>query len=264
MKNKGYYSWIHSLKNAAIESVQKGAEMINEEKAKKASAAAKQRMEAQLSAPPPAPTKRSFKTSGDEEIINIPDLGSYTKSEIDTAIQDTMQLSHMAGEKGFERPSAHSVSLGGGDAKALLDARRRNHAERLAAIALSKGPVDAKPAGTAQDVEDDARDGVMADPEGFKVPSASNIPDAPPPTRQHPEPIYKSAEEANAVVKGLNAMRFAQQNPMSAEDIAAAEEAEEDKALYGATSPTAAWRTVKEDSHIVSSKISKLLKEKNG
>lgn len=31
-KNQGYYSWIHSLKNAAIQSQQKGFEMLNEQR----------------------------------------------------------------------------------------------------------------------------------------------------------------------------------------------------------------------------------------
>jgi len=173
MKNQGYYSWIHSLKSAAMDARSKGIEMINEQKAQRASGAAKAKMEAQLNAPPPPPPTRKLDVAGkgyggkDEEIIDVPGIGRYPKSRIEGEMAIEINRAMEADEPDFEKPTAHSVNLASGDPGAFAKTTRLKKAEVRAQVAQARGPVDAKPAGNAQAVEDDASDGVMADPENL-------------------------------------------------------------------------------------------------
>ena len=173
MSNKGYYSWIHTLKSAAMDARQKGIEMINEEKAKRASGAAREKMEAQLNAPPPPPPTRKLDVAGkgyggkDEEIIDVPGLGRYPMSRVQGEMAIEINRAMDAGEPDFEKPSVHGVDMASGDPGAFARLTRMKRAEVRAQVAQARGPVDAKPAGNAQAVEDDASDGVMADPENL-------------------------------------------------------------------------------------------------
>ncbi len=142
--NKGYYSWIHSLKQAAMESQAKGVEMITEAKRGK--------MEAGM------------------------DLAA--KAEIDAEI------------------------LARGERKALS-------ARELAA----KGDADYVAAEAGEDEDEDYIPDI-ADPnpspkkQGLVSAKLStfNVP-ANPVTIQHPEPMYKSAAEAEAAVRANNQAR---------------------------------------------------------
>jgi hypothetical protein len=171
MSNKGYYSWIHTLKSAAMDARQKGIEMINEEKAKRASGAAKAKMEAQLNAPPPPPPTRKLDVAGkgyggrDEEIIDVPGLGRYPKSRVEGEMAIEINRAMDAGEPDFEKPSVHGVDMASGDPGAFARLTRMKRAEVRAQVAQARGPVDAKPAGNANAVVRDGSDNVMADPE---------------------------------------------------------------------------------------------------
>lgn len=171
MSNKGYYSWIHTLKSAAMDARQKGIEMINEQKAQRASGAAREKMEAQLKAPPPPPPTRNLGVAGkgyggrDEEIIHVPGLGSYPKSRVEGEMAIEINRAMEAGEPDFEKPSVHGVNLASGDPGAFARLTRMKRAEVRAQVAQARGPVDAKPAGDANAVVRDGSDNVMADPE---------------------------------------------------------------------------------------------------
>jgi hypothetical protein len=220
MSNKGYYSWIHTLKSAAMDSRNKGIEMINEEKARKITDPAKQAaMAKKLAAPTPSP-----------EVLN-PEDGLPVKPTAD--IRDVA-----AAISGLGETSPGTIAMGRNtDVGAYVDIRRTKHKEALETLAKARGPVSLKPAGNANEVEADAQDGVMADPESFTIPSASHIPDEPV-SRVHPEPYYSSPEEAHAAVKQLN--QYYNQP-----------DGDEDENL---SFPTANWRTVKES---VSDKINR-------
>ena len=135
--NKGYYSWIHSMKSAAVESHMKGQQMLNEEKAKKIAF---------------DPTK--FAAGMPKGPV------AHGKPEVDPAV-----VRAAAQVLSVEPTTPHSISLAGGDSGEYANIRKMKHAEKLAQIAQSQGPVDAKPAGDANDVAVDAEDGVMADPD---------------------------------------------------------------------------------------------------
>jgi hypothetical protein len=170
MKNQGYYSWIHTLKSAAMDARQKGIEMINEQKAQRASGAAREKMEAQLNAPPPPPPTRNLGVAGkgyggrDEEIIDVPGIGRYPKSRIEGEMAIEINRAMGAGEPDFEKPSVLGVNLASGDPGAFARLTRMKRAEVRAQVAQARGPVDAKPAGDANAVVRDGSDNVMADP----------------------------------------------------------------------------------------------------
>ena len=108
--NKGYYSWIHSLNEAAIKAQTKGQEMLAEEKAKKITNPARI---AQLSAQMP-----SAKPVASEE----PD------GEIDI---DMMRALIQA--LGQDKSSPRTIDLADGAVGEYVKIRREKHAERLAA-----------------------------------------------------------------------------------------------------------------------------------
>jgi hypothetical protein len=173
--NKGYYSWIHSLNRAAFNARQKGIDMINEEKAKKASAAAKAKMEAQLNAPPPAPTLRNLdaavKGKGyggkDAEIIDVPGFGRYPVSELEVHMAGAINAGMRDKEPDFEALTAHSVDLAGGDPAEFAKVKRMKIAQKSADLAKARGAVDATPGTkTPNQIVADGEDGELADEEG--------------------------------------------------------------------------------------------------
>jgi hypothetical protein len=200
--NKGYYGWIHSLNQAAMQSQQNGFRMINEAKAAKITDPAKR---AQLMGQMPQPT-----------VIN-PDSPSAHPADVKATISR------------FGPTTPGTIKLADGDVGAYVDLRRMKHAERMAQMARSSGPIDAKPAGNAQDVQDDGQDFEIADPD------LSDFQD--------------EMTQAAAIRKDALANRARREQ----EDYP--EEPEND---YDYEIPTANWKTVRES---IISKISKMMNE---
>jgi hypothetical protein len=174
--NKGYYSWIHSLNRAAFDARQKGIDMINEEKAKKASTAARAKMEAQLDAPPPAPTTRNLDAlvrgqghdGRDEEIIDVPDFGRYPMSDLKLHMAGAINTAIRDAEPDFEKPSMHSISLAAGDPAEFAKIKRMKIAQKSADLAKARGPVEMAPGKKSpNEIVADAEDGEIADEDGY-------------------------------------------------------------------------------------------------
>ena len=198
--NKGTYNWIHALNEAGLQAQQNGARMLNEVTAKKITNPARQ---AQLMAQMPQ-----------NPVIN-PESPSAHPADVMDAIS----------RLGPSSPG--TIKLADGDVGAYVDLRRMKQAERMAQMARSSGPIDAKPAGDAQAVEDDVQDGEVADP------------DTAPPS-------YKLAAQARAETEEL----------AKQDEEANYEEDEEARHLAGYSSTP--WRTVKE---AINSKISTMMNE---
>lgn len=157
--NKGKYNWIHALNEAGLQAQQNGARMLNEAAAKKITDPARQ---AQLMAQMPQ-----------NPVIN-PESPSAHPADVMDAIS----------RLGPSSPG--TIKLADGDVGAYVDLRRMKQAERMAQMARSSGPIDAKPAGDAQAVEDDVQDGEVADPDTVL-------------------PTYKLAAQARAETAALEA-----------------------------------------------------------
>jgi hypothetical protein len=141
--NKGRYNWIHSLNEAGLQAQQNGFNMLNEVTAKKITDPAKQaRLMAQMPKNP---------------VIN-PESPSAHPADVMDAIS----------RLGPSSPG--TIKLADGDVGAYVNLRRMKQAERMAHMARSNGPINAKPAGDAQAVEDDGQDLEIADPD-TKMPS---------------------------------------------------------------------------------------------
>lgn len=108
--NKGYYSWIHSMKNAAMESHFKGQQMINEEKAKKVSFDASK-----------------FAASMPKGPV------AHGKPDIDPNV-----IKAAAQVLAKEPTTPHSISLAGGDPAEYAKIRREKHAEKLKNVSQAK------------------------------------------------------------------------------------------------------------------------------
>jgi len=200
--NKGRYNWIHSLNEAGLQAQQNGFNMLNEAMAKKITDPAKQaRLMAQMPKNP---------------VIN-PESPSADPADV----KDTIS------RLGPTTPG--TIKLADGDVGAYVDLRRMKQAERMAQMARSSGPIDAKPAGNSQDVEDDAQDLEMADPD------LSDFED---------EMTQAAAIRRDALAN--RARREQEYYP---------EEPEDD---YRYTAPTANWQTVRES---INSKISRMMNE---
>ena len=259
--NKGYYSWIHSLNEAAVKSQINGFEMLNE-----ASKGPTRAVRNYL----PGQTERPITPGTDfnQRLHNVSaGLGTLlaksgmTEKEMEPHAGGLLY----SGRRELERPGSFMESDPAsdiGDVGPLSTAQLKQEmanasvakmkaATAAANAARAQGPVNAKPTGNANAVAMDAKDGEMADPEFVA-----------PPERVHPEPQFKSAAEAEAFVKAHNAMKFAQENPMTDEEIAEREPSDEDE-LYRLSTPSAKWKTVKEDRKTVSNKITKLIQEAN-
>jgi hypothetical protein len=200
--NKGRYNWIHSLNEAGLQAQQNGFNMLNEVTAKKITDPAQQaRLMAQMPKNP---------------VIN-PESPSADPADV----KDTIS------RLGPTTPG--TIKLADGDVGAYVDLRRMKQAERMAQMARSKGPIDAKPAGNAQDVEDDAQDLEIADPDLTDF-----------------EDEMTQAAEIRRDALANRARREQEDYP---------EEPEDD---YRYTSPTANWQTVRES---INSKISRMMNE---
>lgn len=202
MSNKGYYSWIHTLKSAAMDARSKGIQMINEEKAKKVIDPSKQAaLQKQLTGQTPTPVA----INPDDK---MPEEPTADPKDVKAALS------------GLGKTTAHSIALADGDVGEYVNIRRMKHAEKLAQMASQTGPVDAKPAGDAQDVEDDAQDGVMADPDMGRL------------------PLYSLAAQARAETEEMDA----EADEMHRQD-------------YEYETPSASWRSMRTES--VSDKINR-------
>ena len=232
MTNKGYYGWIHSLKNAAFESQRKGFEMLNEEKAKKITspvtrASLGQALERKTHTPPKTGSHGNFPIE-DEQGRPIMDI---SLQKAGSAIGSMMGELGRAGIPGFEAPSESSISAAGGDAA------------EFAKIRASRSQKDSKPVDvnmdgkvTANDVAMDAGDNKI---DGMALPQ----------DRVHPEPWYKTPEEANAAARELTHYY------RKADDG----EPNDDDELERLSVPTANWRNVRENKNLISKKIQKFL-----
>lgn len=187
-KNKGYYSWIHSLKNASWEAKFKGQEMRNlqEEKARRMTDPTKiQQAQAQLSQVPP-----SRKISGESNVGDV-DLGPIDVKDdegkvIDRVPYEMAKLMTLRGMRdlnaekipGWERSTPGSVAQAGGQDGVFTSLEKMKQAEEAARLRSYNGPIDAEPEG---DVEQDADDWVMADPETPKIfdPPSFTVPNYP-------------------------------------------------------------------------------------
>ena len=74
-------------------------------------------------------------------------------------------------EESIGKTTAQSIANAGGDAGAYIHLKQLKDAERAAMQHRSLGPIDSKPMGSAQSVEDDAQDGFLEDPELTRLPS---------------------------------------------------------------------------------------------
>jgi hypothetical protein len=138
--NKGYYGWIHSLNQAAMQSQQNGFRMINEANEAKAKKITDPAKIAKLMGQMPQPT-----------VIN-PESPSAHPADVMDAIS----------RLGPSSPG--TIKLADGIVGEYVNLRRMKNAERLAQLAQNTGPVDAKPDGNANAVVADGQDNVMADP----------------------------------------------------------------------------------------------------
>jgi hypothetical protein len=132
--NKGYYGWIHSLNQAAIESHIKGREMLAEQKARKIVSGTPQSQALQQKMAPVAPVQ-------------------HGKPDVDPAV-----VRAAAQVLSKEPTTPHSISLAGGDAGEYAKIRREKHAHHLATKAVANNlqpiPVDADGDGDAGDADD--------------------------------------------------------------------------------------------------------------
>jgi hypothetical protein len=132
MKNQGYYSWIHTLKSAAMEARQRGIQ-LNEEKARKIT----------------DPSKQAELAKGLEPIKPV----EHGKPDVDPAAARAM--AQVLAASGKTTPK--TIQQAGGDVGAYVDLRRTKHAELLAQKARAQAPIDVEPSGDANAVELDAQ-----------------------------------------------------------------------------------------------------------
>lgn len=146
MKNQGYYSWIHILKNAAMQARQNGIQ-LNEEKARKITDASRiQKLE-----------------KGLEPIKPV----EHGKPSIDP--EETKMFAQELAKTG--PVTTQTIAQAGGDVGAFINAKQLKDAQVAAAMAKAKGPINAMPEGDANTVADDGQDGVIEDPPLTKLPS---------------------------------------------------------------------------------------------
>jgi hypothetical protein len=206
--NKGYYGWIHSLNQAAMRSQQNGFRMINEANEAKAKKITDPAKRTQLMGQMPQPT-----------VIN-PESPSAHPADVMDAIS---------------RLGPHSpgtINLADGDVGEYVNLQRMKRAERMAQMARSRGPIDAKPAGNAQAVENDGQDLEIADPD------------------------LTDFEDEMAQAAEIRRDALANRARREQEDYP--EEPEDD---YRYTAPTANWQTVRES---INSKILRMMNEDKG
>jgi hypothetical protein len=148
MKNNGYYSWIHTLKSAAMDARQRGIQ-LNEERARKIT----------------DPSRIKNLEKGLEPVKPV----EHGKPDIDPAA-----VKMFAKELAKTGPvTPQTIANAGGDVGAFINAQQLKDAQRAADMAKAQGAINLEPAGDAQTVEDDARDGVLEDPPSTRLPSYS-------------------------------------------------------------------------------------------
>lgn len=146
MKNQGYYSWIHTLKNAAMQARQNGIQ-LNEEKARKITDASRiQKLEKDLE--PIKPVKHGK-----------PSIDSEEKKMFAQELAKTGPA------------TTQTVAKAGGDVGAFINAKQLKDAQAAADRAKAEGPINAMPEGDANTVADDGQDGVLEDPPLATLPS---------------------------------------------------------------------------------------------
>jgi hypothetical protein len=297
MKNKGYYHWIHSLNEAALQSQKKGFEMLSEAKKTGPSRQVRNYLPGQIERQAQQLTPQETAAAGlgrlmkDIEVMT-PELAKSMTPQLFDAGR------HIAERPGTVFPDNPVDDIGEiGKAPASVikqeianaSAAKMRAATASANAARSVGPVNVKPVGDAQAVEDDANDWEMADP------------------IVHPAPQFASPEAANAEVARLNAAKSGMSDKAASDaferkqmvDVAkqamikagkagknAAEQREAgrsalrdyqglrqqelsaeppaDDELYRLSTPSAKWKSVKEDRKVVSNKITKLIQESSG
>jgi len=161
------------MKNAAMDSYTRGQQMINEETAKKK-----------------AFDPRAFQTHATRGPV------AHGKPEVDPTV-----VRIAAQELSKEPTTAQSIELAGGDVGAYTSIRRMKHAEKLGELNKARGPVEEKPAGDADDVALDAKDGTMADPDEW-METTSGLPTyglAAQARSEHAREAWKEAHRAGRV-----------------------------------------------------------------
>jgi len=214
--NKGLYSWIHSLNEAAIQSHVKGIEMLKEEKARKITDPQRQAaLFAQMQ--PPAPTTMQ----GDDVLPIYDEKGRRAEAVREKSAKRAYaaeiidkQLSKVPGYE----VNPESITRGRGDPIVYAEIQKMKDAESLAKLASFDGPIDAAPAGDADDVEDDAEDGTMADPGiGIADPS-SRLPTYPLAAEARAEHAKESYKEASRAARIAARQAAAEQDYEERED----------------------------------------------
>ena len=243
--NKGYYSWIHSLNEAAIQSQHKGFEMLKEEKARKITDPHRQAaLSGQMQPPPP-------RTMQGDDVLPIYDkkgrraeaVRERTAKRAFAAEIIDKQLSKVPGYA----INPESITRGRGDPSIHAEITKMKDAELLAHLASFDGPIDAAPVGDANDVEDDAQDGVMADP-GIGIGDPSS-----------PLPTYSLAAQARSEHARESYKEASRAARIAARQAASEQEYEEREDARRWSGPTG--RTGETYSESVNIKINKLMNE---
>ena len=222
---KGYYSWFRSLNTSVAKSQGEIYENLNEEKAKKITGAKAEQLASKLSsqgkfAPPERPT------TGETSVDDFERLPTdYSGEEMSWLSKDLA-----AGLRDFQDPAGR-----------LPVTSDPQYADVLASIRSTKirdsKPVDVNMDGkaTANDVAMDASDNNI---DGMALP----------PDRVHPEPWYKTPEEASMAAREMS-------------DYYKSAGPDEDEEDYRRSTPSAGYKIFKEDNARITSKIKRFFSE---
>ena len=232
MKNKGYYGWIHSLNEAAMQSQQNGIDMLAEQAARKGEmlTEAKKPNRSEASKAQQAAyhkNRRALEAQANELLKKNPgefvDQGAdQTRAEIHSAAMRAGSGTKRV-EGGYRKGrSTDEVENGGTDEIDLTsddgsETGEHSGTEELPYGKLPDYGMDAERALTAQLAQQQDRtskprdvnkDGIV-NANDVKLDAAGGIIngkaiDAAPQTRVHPEPLYKSFGEADWAVAKLN------------------------------------------------------------
>jgi hypothetical protein len=228
MKKKiNSYSWIHELNSAAMKAkllseskIYTQRVQLNEQKARRITDPQRQ---AALSGQMQPPAPRIMQ--GDDVLPIYDEKGRRAEAVRErTAKREfaaeiiNKQLSKVPGYA----INPESITRGRGDPSIHAEITKMKDAELLAHLASFDGPIDAAPVGDANDVEDDAQDGVMADPGiGIGDPS-SRLPTYSLAAQARSEHARQSYKEAS------RAARIADRQAASEQQYEAGREARED------------------------------------
>lgn len=223
MMKKGYYSWFRSLNTSVAKSQGEIYENLNEEKAKKITGAKAEQLASKLSS---------------QGKFAPPDRPNYGESSVDdfeklpTDFSDA-ELSFLAKNLGI---ALRDIEDSSGKLPVSQDPTFK---QLLADMRPSKDskPVDINMDGkaTANDVAMDASDNKI---DGMALP----------PDRVHPEPWYKTPEEASIAAKEMS-------------DYYKSAGPDEDEEDYRLSTPSAGYKIFKEDNARITSKIKRFFSE---